>query len=226
MGLRQVALPFEEPVENVIQNILTTTTIPTYSQFVPQTREATVDLRHLKQVDSKLGIYLLPESLTMTPVMSVTDVHLPVETNRGMYGDISTPFGVSRSIQGVLVHQAYSMVIGAARSEPTFEYLGENRVRLYGFPRTHVTIQVSCEHDENGESIPSTCYDSFMRLATLDTKIFLYNNLKLYDSISTAWGQINLKTDDYQGADAERTSLLDEWGNVYHLDAAWAWEYM
>ena len=226
LGLRQSSLPFEEPTEIVIQNILTTTTIPMYSQFVPQVREDTVDLRHLKQVDSKLGIYVLPESLTVTPVMSVTDVHMPVETNRGMYGDVATPFGVSRSIQGVLVHQAYSMVIGAARSEPTFEYLGENRIRLYGFPRTHVTIQVSCEHDENGESIPATCYDSFMKLALLDTKIFLYNNLKLYDSISTAWGQINLKTDDYQSAEAERSALLEDWGNTFHLDFDFAWEYM
>lgn len=224
LGLYNVNLPFKDKTESVIQNVLFTTTIPTYSQFVPWVKEETINLAHQRIVNKQQNIYLLPESLTTTPIMSVLDVYLPIEVNRGMFGDVGTPFGVARSLQGVLVHQAYSMVVGQARSEPTFEYLGENKIRLFGFPKTWLTIKVSCEHDENGESIPPTCYDSFMQLATLDTKIFLYNNLKMYDNIATAFGNISLKSEDNQGAEAERNALLEEWRNTFHLDITpWNW---
>jgi len=177
-------------------------------------------------LDRRNNIYQLPDSLTITPVMSVIDVAMPLNVNRGMYGDISTPFGVSRSIQGVLAHQAYSMLIGQARAEPTFEFLEPNKIRLYGFPRFWVTMKVSCEHDENGESIPSTCYDSFMQLAKLDTRIFLWNNLKLYDGVASAYGTINLKVDEHQGAESERNALLEEWRQTWHLDMPFNWTYM
>ena len=48
------------------------------------------------------------------------------------------------------------------RSEPTFEYLGENRIKLYGYPTYEIEFKVACEHDPNGETIPSSCFDSFM----------------------------------------------------------------
>lgn len=107
------------------------------------------------------------------------------------------------------------------RAEPTFEYLGENKIRLYGYPRVPLTFKVACEHDPNGESIPDSCYSSFMELAMLDMKQFLYNTLKHYEGIPTAFGTINLKIEDYQGAEAERNSLLEKWGDTYHVDMDW-----
>ena len=57
-----------------------------------------------------------------------------------------------------------------------------------------------------------------MQLATLDVKMFLYNTLKLYDNIPTAFGNIQLKIEDHQGAESERTALLDKWNDTFHLD--------
>jgi len=224
-GLNQITLPFKSKIENIVYEVFKTITIPEYSQFVPLNREGTYNLASMKVVDKRANIYLLPEELTPTPVMWVVDVKLPISVNRGMYGDIATPFGVSRSIQGVLAHQAYMMLIGAARSEPTFEYLNENKIRLYGFPKTWISFEVASEHDENAESIPATCYDSFMQLATLDFRSFLYHNLKLYSDISTLFGTINLKIDEFQGADADRTALLESWRDSWHVDQATAWKW-
>ena len=119
LGLRYITLPFEEPTDTVIRDVLTMATIPMYSQFSPWIKETTVNLAYERVVDKKQNIYILPDELTTTPVMSVIDVHLPISVNRGMYGDVATPFGVSRSLQGVLAHQAYSMVIGALMSFTT-----------------------------------------------------------------------------------------------------------
>jgi hypothetical protein len=153
--------------------------------------------------------------------MYVSDVFMPLHTNRGSFGDISPAYGINRSVQGVATSQAYMMLVSQMRAEPTFEYLGENRIRLYGFPRTMVTIRIAAEHEPNGETIPISCYDSFMELATLDTKMFLYNTLKLYDNIPTAHGNITLKVDDHQSAEGDRNALLERWRDVFHLDMDW-----
>lgn len=228
LGLYNITLPFKDPVtekpipvENVIMDVLTTMTIPIYSQFQPWMREGTIDIGSLKVVDRTNGIYLLPAFLTITPVMYVSSVSLPSHNSRGTYGDIAPAYGINRSVQGVLTSQAYMMLAGQMRSEPTFEYLENNKIRLYGYPKVQLSFRVACEHDPNGESIPDSCYDSFMELATIDMKVFLYNTLKLYDGIPTAFGAINLKIDDYQSADGDRNALLEKWRDIFHLDMDW-----
>lgn len=225
LGLYGLTLPFKDPVtnqpiptENVIMDVLKTMTIPRYSQFVPWIREGTINIKSLKCIDHTEGIYLLPNILTITPVMYVADVSMPFKNNKGAYGDVFPPYGVNRTAQGVYTANAYLMLAGQMRNEPTFEYLGSNKIKLYGFPSSEVTIRVACQHEVNGETIEDSCYDSFMQLAELDTKIFLYNSLKLYDGIPTAFGNINLKIDEWQSAESERNSLLETWRDTFHLD--------
>lgn len=228
LGLYNITLPFKDeitgetvPTENVIRDVLTTVTIPIYSEYQPWIREGTIDVDKLKVVDKHDGVYMLPAFLTITPVKYVSNVSLPYHNTRGTYGDISPAYGINRSVQGVLTAQAYMMVAGQMRAEPTFEYLGENKIRLYGYPRVPLSFKVACEHDPNGESIPDSCYASFMELAILDMKQFLYNTLKHYEGIPTAFGTINLKIEDYQSAEADRNSLLEKWGDTYHVDMDW-----
>jgi hypothetical protein len=52
-------------------------------------------------------------------------------------------------------------------------------------------------------------------------KMFLYNTLKMYDNIPTAFGNINLKIDDLQSAEESRNTLLDKWRDTFHLDMDW-----
>lgn len=228
LGLYGITLPFKDeqtgkpiPTENVIMDVLKTTTIPIYSEFEPWIREGEIPIQQLKVVDERKAIYMLPAFLTLTPVKSVDDVYMPYHNQRGTYGDIAPALGISRSVQGTVASQAYMMVAGQMRAEPTFEYLGNNKIRLFGWPKTTLAFRVACEHEPNGESIPDSCYDSFMELATLDVKMFLYNTLKLYDGIPTAFGEIKLKVEDYQSAEADRTQLLEKWRDSYHLSMGW-----
>ena len=225
LGLYNITLPFKDeetgkpiPTDVVIRDVLVTTTIPIYSQFQPWVRELDANVNGLKLVDRMKSIYMLPAMLTTTPVMYMIGVHMPYHSNRGTYGDIAPAYGISQSVEGVATSQAMMMLAGQMRSEPTFEYLGENKIRLYGFPKTVLTFKAACEHEPNGETIPPSCYESFMQLATLDVKMFLYNTLKNYDNIATAFGNISLKAEDNQGAEAERSALLDKWNDTFHLD--------
>jgi len=235
LGLYNIGLPFKDPitgdntpVENVIRDVVTTSTLPIYSQFEPWIREDMSDLKTLKVVDRQNSLYMLPASITTTPVMYVIDVNVPMHGNRGMYsglsygnGFIAPMHGLYRGAQAVASSMAANMLMGQMRAEPTFDYIGENKIRLFGFPRSRVMFRVACEHEPNGETIPDGCYDSFLELATLDVKIFLWNTLKLYDQIPTAFGNINLKIDEYQSADQERNALLERWRDTFHLDMDW-----
>ena len=89
---------------------------------------------------------------------------------------------------------------------------------MFGYPKTVLVFKVAAEHDADGESIPESCYDSFMELAILDVKEVLYNHLKLYSPMPSAHGQIDLKIDDYQSAAADKEQLLDKWRDTYHVD--------
>lgn len=225
LGLYGITLPFKDPetgkpipVENVIRDVLVTTTIPIYSQFQPWVRELDANINSLKVVDKNTHVYILPAGLTVTPIMYMLGVHLPYHNNSGGYGYAYPGYGLGHSAQNVLTSQASMMLSGEMRAEPTFDYLGENKIRLYGFPKVVLTFKAACEHEPNGETIPDSCYDSFYELATLDVKMFLYNTLKLYDNIATAFGNITLKAEDHQGAEAERTTLLDRWRDTFHLD--------
>lgn len=225
LGLHTITLPFTDsgtktptPTEKVIQNVLVKRTIPEYSEFQPWMREGEINVTQLQAVDERKGIYLLPAWLTQTPVKYVADVHMPFHNQRGTFGDIAPAYGINRSVQGVATSQAYMMVAGQMRAEPTFDYLGNNKIRLYGWPKTIIEIRVACQHLPNGESIPDSCYDSFMELAELDVQVMLYNNLKMYDGIPSAFGEIKLHSEDYQNASSDRKALLDQWRDTFYVD--------
>lgn len=228
LGLTNVVLPFVDkktkkpiPTETIIFNILKTSTIPTFSEFVPWKREGSISTSDLKCIDQKLGIYLLPSFLTITPVMYVIDVQLPYHNNRGTYGDIAPAYGINRSVQGVATSQAYMMLAGQMRSEPTFDYLGYNKIRLFGYPKTMLTFILACQHMVNGETIKDSCRSSFMELADIHVRMFLYNNLKFYSNIPTAFGNIELPISDWQDAKSELNTLLDKWRDTFHVDMGW-----
>jgi hypothetical protein len=235
LGLYAITLPFKDettgdltPTENVIRDVLVNVTIPTYSQFVPWVKTLDASVSNLKAIDKRAGVFMLPQMLCTTPILYVSSIKFPKYSGRGdVYGDVftvgySSVFGgISRGAQDVATATASSFLSSQMKAEPTWEYLGENKIKLYGFPRTTLSFTVAAEHEPNGETIEPSCYDSFMQLAMLDTKMFLYNTMKLYDGMSSAFGSINLKIDEYQAADSERTALLKEWGETFHLDMSW-----
>ena len=70
LGLETIALPFDKPTEIVLKDIIQTS-VRTFSQFKPLIREGYESIKNLRSPDEfskKMGIYILPESLTRTPV--------------------------------------------------------------------------------------------------------------------------------------------------------------
>ena len=57
-----------------------------------------------------------------------------------------------------------------------------------------------------------------MKLATLDVQRTLYNNLKNMNNVGSAFKEIQLKIDDWSGAESARNELVDQWKGNFHLD--------
>ena len=57
-----------------------------------------------------------------------------------------------------------------------------------------------------------------MELATLDVKRTLFSALKNMNNVGSAFKEIQLRIDDWSGAEGERKSLIDKWTGTFHFD--------
>lgn len=232
LGLNTIALPYDKPVEVVIQEILHTS-IRTFSQFKPHIRECyelKKNLRTPVDVNGKqFGIYYIPDALTVTSVMYVDAYNASVEngmgeatTNAFTVGSPFVGFG-SYYPQDILNATATGAAInkyaGITSTQPTSKWLGHNKIQLFNFPEnSYVHFVAKCHHDMNGETIEESCVESFMSLAILDVKRTLYNQLKNMTDIGGAFKETKLKIDDWSSAEQDRNQLVRDWTDNFHYD--------
>lgn len=231
LGLETIALPFNEPTEIVIQKILEMS-VRTFSQFKPlirETYELRKNLRSPSEADAKMGIYILPSSVTITPVQ-YADAYMAsseyqeaeAAVNAFTVGSPFVGFG-SYYPQDIMnatsTGAAINKYAGVTSKPQTSEWLGYNKIRLYDFPEnSYVRFVVKCDHDPSLETIPVSCRESFMELATLDVKRTLYGALKNMNNVGSAFKEIQLRIDDWSGAEEARKSLIDKWTSTFHYD--------
>lgn len=233
-GLNTIALPYDKPVENVIQEILKTS-IRTFSQFKPQIKECMAerkDLRSMNEADSMQGIYYIPEELTTTPV-SYCDAY-PVSSQKvdgnkvGVNAfSVVSPFVGFGSyypqdiMNATMTGAAVNKFIGVTSQVPSSKWMGYNKIKLINWPKQSFILFVAkCDHELSGETIEESCRESFIRLATLDVQRTLYNQLKNMNNVGSAFKEIQLKIEDWSGAEASRNELVQNWTENFHLDDA------
>lgn len=231
LGLETIALPFNKPTEVVLQEIIQVS-VRTFSQFKPWIREDYEYIKNLRSPDEKMhkmGIYILPGTITRTPVQ-----YAEVEMASSQYQDVNTggnvftvgtPFVGFGSyypqdiVSAELTGAAINKFAGITSRVPTSKWLGYNRVQLFDFPQdAFLKITAKCDHDPSLETIPVSCRESFVELATLDVKRTLYNMLKNMNNVGAAFKEIQLRIDDWSGAEDARNTLVDGWTNTFHVD--------
>jgi hypothetical protein len=230
-GLNTIALPFDKPVEVVMQEILQTS-IRTFSRFKPHIKEGYELIKNLKSpndVAKKMNIYILPETLTTTHVHDAYAYPASSQyqsneatTSAFTVGSPFVGFGAyypQDIINAEMTGAAINKFAGITSRQPTSKWLGYNKIQLFDFPgSSFVQFVVKCDHDSNGESIPESCVESFMELATLDVQRVLYNNLKNMVNVGSAFKEIQIKIDDWSGAEQSRKELINSWTDSFHLD--------
>ena len=231
LGLNTIALPYNKSTEQVLSEILQTS-IRTFSRFKPYIKEGfehRENLRSPDEMSERMGIFFLPEKLTTTHVQYAdayvaSDKYTQAEATMNAFTTVSPfvgfgayyPQDIMNATQTGAAINKYAGITGAA---PTSKWLGFNKVQLFNFPKNGVVqFIVKCDHDPSGETIPDSCVESFMRLATLDVQRTLYNTLKNMNNVGGAFKEVQLKIDDWSGAEAARNELIDHWTQTFHLD--------
>lgn len=230
-GLNAIALPFDKPVEVVIQEILRTS-VRTFSQFKPQIKQqyiAKKDLISPNEYTKNSNIYIVPPEMATTHVqyadISATSASSQTERSFTNVFTVGTPFVGFGSyypqdiLNAVVTGAAINKFAGVTSQTPSSKWLGNNKIQLFDFPEECVVlVTVKCDHEPNLETIPDSCYESFVQLATLDVQRTLYNHLKNMNNVGSAFKEIQLKIDEWSGAEAARKELVENWTRTFHLD--------
>lgn len=222
LGVYGLRLPFDDP-DAAMMDVIKLKTLKTFSVFLPQLITVSVDLsKDLETVKEEYteSIYIIPSDLFGDrEIMYVRDIYLKSKLLGN--GFISPTFdGSIETYNMLMMTQANANLASIAAPAITFKFVAPNKLHLYNVATAYgvVDIEFGVEHADNLSTIPSTAWETFYELALLDIKRFLYNSMKHYNEIQSAYGTINLKIDEWSNAESERKDLIEKFKDVYHLE--------
>lgn len=213
------ALNLEEYYPLILET-LQEETLPTFSQFFPYTYIIEKDLSKDKAEDAPNGgkIYYLKDKFleeSNLDVISVMDVQ-----GASYFQEWNAPLQTFNVDAMILEGQASTIRSLLNISTKSFKFLPPNRIELRGYEGTDtIKIMVKIPYP-NFAFLPESTNISLERLALLDVKVVLYPELKMYDKLETADGNIDLKIDSWENAEDQRNDLLDNWMNKAYPNMA------
>lgn len=221
LGIYGLKLPFDNPDETLV-DVLRLKTLKTFSIFSPVIEIESHDLGRMETVgkeDYTRTIYIIPRKYSDRQIIYVRNV-LPRNKLAGN-GYIAPVFdGSIGTFLDLAMTQANADLVSIAAPPITFKFVAPNQLWVYNFATNYgdVEIEIGYSHSNNFTTIPETSYESFYDLALIDIKRFLFNAMKHYKEINTAYGTISLRIDDWENAESERKDLIERWRDVYHLE--------
>ena len=220
-GLYSIALPFENPDEAMI-DVIKNITLRTFSTYCPYYEQFRFDLHSLEKLEKRANyeIYLLPDIFSERELLFVRDVRYDEADISGLgYWGGGIPLLHGNMTNQAILSNAGLQLTSKMVPRITFKYEHPRKVTLYNvLASAKLTFDLAFKHDENLVSISPTMEESFFNLAVLDVKDMLYQTLKHYNDIQSAYGNISMKLDEWQQASDQRKQLLEEWENDYHMD--------
>lgn len=220
LGIYGLKLPFENPDE-AINQVISLRTLPVFSTYHPYRQEREYELESFNAIktDYNHSIYIIPEIFDRE-IISVLSVR-----NIAYFGAYGAPYPANKTAGYGAIESMMNMQLSADLNSlvsPAISHKFEspNKLHLYNFPHKYgpVTITFATVHTENLQSISLSAWESFYKLALLDVKRMLYNSMKHYTEIQSAFGNVNLKIDDWSNAESDRADLLNNWDDSFHLD--------
>ena len=224
IGLYGIALPIEN-LDELILEILQDTTLPVFSIYCPMEEIVPLDIHQFIKGNKDRGencdLFILPDNLFIgRELLYVKDIQYNESYLKNSY--IPTSFSVQTPdlIENLMLTNAMKPIADTTVKRITFHYQHPRKVYIYDtLVSSQLILKVAFQHDSSFQSITPTSAESFFKLAELDVKDGLYQTVKHYDGIETAYGRIELKIDDWANAKQEREELIKEWDDSFLLDA-------
>lgn len=221
LGILGLRLPFEN-ADEALMDVIRLKTLKTFSIFLPQVREISMDLtKDLECIKEEYteSIFLLPNLFSDREIMYIRKI-TPKSKLLGN-GFISPTFdGSIETYNMLMMTQANANLASIAAPAITFKFEAPNKLYLYNMATAYgvIDIEFAIEHAANLSTITSTSWETFYELALVDVKRFLYNSMKHYSELQTAYGTINLRLDEWSNAESERKDMIEKMRDLYHLE--------
>jgi len=224
LGIYSIKLPVDD--NELFQDVIVDTTIPVFSTYVPYQYEIVADLNELRIVDrysaddSSLisNVYEIPNLFKNQRCIGINTIKPYIEYNGMM---MTSSYETLDSYEVLATGQALADLSSAMIPPQTFKFIPPNKFQIFNqvLYNNKVYLELNYTHSPELFTIPETARESFYKLALLDTKAYLWNALRYYTTIQTAFGQMDLKIDGWENAESDRKDLLQEWDENYHLDS-------
>lgn len=220
IGIYGMTLPFEKP-DDAIKDVIRLKTVPTYSRYSPYRLDVPIDGKDLKLIYrfSDYVMYQLPDLFGDRKIITIDEI-VPNILNMGaqrIYGPME--YSVC-DMNTMMLNAQKAQLQHFVAPKFSFEFVEPNKIKLFnaGYISRGIICYMGVAHDANLSTIDEGHSESFKKLALLDVKRFLYQVMRNYDEIQTAYGNIRLRTDEWSGAEGDRADLLSRWDEVYHLE--------
>lgn len=222
LGIMGMASPIKDLDNVIVETILNKITLPVFSKYCPAKDRMIVNLDDLERVEKNESYccYILPDFKTRE-LLYVLDVRYDETTMTGLgfYGS-GFPLITGNMLGQAMLSNASMNLANQVIPKMTYEYVHPRKLYIYNAYNSYrVIIDLGFVHDKSLCSIPNTAEESFFELFALDVKENLYPTFKQFSQINTAYGNIDLKIDDWSNAESERKDLLSRWDDNFHLDA-------
>lgn len=224
LGLRNIPMPDDYSKEKWADNIIIPDTLETFSRFFPRRVKYHID----QYTPCKDGWYFVDNSKLGPDVeiLAIQDLDWRSVANRistSGYGTID-PWAMMQDFSPLSIGLAqvaadYSSLFDSGiyittqdnnkfRLEST---IGQN---MAGFFK-EFDIFIIIKHSPSLVTIAPTIMEKFEQLAEIDIARYLYNNLKYYDGLETAYASLNLHLDELANIASKRDELIDELDNAH-----------
>ena len=221
LGVYGIALPLDN-VDEKLYEVIKLKSLKTFSVYFPNNFQVELDIPDLDFIRHSYDhtIFRLPDIFSDRRLVSVRNVTY-ADYNRSVgYATSPEMVGGLDLYQGMMMGSAVAHINSAITPPFTFKFESPNLVHLYNFSTiaTKLRVDVCLEHTDNLMTIPNAAFLSFYDLALLDIKIFLFNIVKHFDQLSSPYGTVNLRINDWESAIDKREELVNLWKARSHLN--------
>ena len=198
-----------------IQEVLMDDTLRTLAQFFPYEYRIKLNLSESVGAEYLTGdeyiYYITDKYLEANPNVDIISVRRVI--GGGEFEQWNAPLQTF-NIDAMILEGAASNIRSLLNiSTKSFKFLPPNRILLKGFG-SNETVYLECKLTyPNWGAVPESISIAAEQLAKLDVKIYLWNELKLYNKLESADGSIDMQIDEWANAENERQELLDSWRN-------------
>ena len=233
--------------KHFMMEVLEDETLPSLNVLYPRIFRTVLDTSKLIVVDDKAVTgyvgYRIPREYTEgLKIMGIKSLHTGVGgfntgSYRGNNGYLGTSVWMSNmpnrygryssanlyeSVLGSMVTYADLQLLGTIQEAPVPRFEPPNIMwinKSYASAGT-MLVTLLLENDKNLMSIDDDVFDAIRRLFILDLRKVIYNRYGMLSNIDTAIGNIDLKIDDWSGAEQERNELYEQYDSLSHLRKA------